>query len=79
MTSSCCNCEAVREVEIVDVEETVTMKGVEVTFTARVTRCTTCGTEFETCGQLDANLNAARRAYKEKTDQQSLKTCLPQE
>lgn len=59
----CSRCGAVRDVEIVEREEKVTIKAREVSFTARFTRCLTCGNEFEAPGQLDANLAAAREAY----------------
>lgn len=59
----CPHCEAMRECGIVAKKETVTIKGREVSFDAVLTRCTTCATEFEAAGQLDANLLAAREAY----------------
>jgi putative zinc finger/helix-turn-helix YgiT family protein len=49
--------------EIVERKEAVTIKGKEVSFLARFTRCTACGNEFEVVGQLDDNLDAAREAY----------------
>jgi putative zinc finger/helix-turn-helix YgiT family protein len=60
---SCPTCEVLRDVELVDRDEKVTIKGREVSFAARLYRCTTCSTEFEAPGQLDANLEAAREAY----------------
>ena len=60
---SCPTCETVRDVEPVERDETVTVKGRPVTFRARAWRCATCMTEFETPAQLDANLDAAREAY----------------
>ncbi len=60
---SCPVCEAVRDVELVERDETVTMKGRPVTFRAKAWRCMTCEAEFETAAQLDANLDAAREAY----------------
>jgi putative zinc finger/helix-turn-helix YgiT family protein len=60
---SCPTCETVRDVELVERDETVTVKGRPVTFRARAWRCVTCRTEFETPAQLDANLDAAREAY----------------
>ena len=60
---SCPNCEAIRDVELIEREERVTIKGREVAFTAHLYRCQTCGEEFEAPGQLDRNLNAAREAY----------------
>lgn len=59
----CSRCGADRDVEIVEREEKVTIKAREVPFTARFTRCRTCGNEFEAPGQLDENLEAAREAY----------------
>jgi putative zinc finger/helix-turn-helix YgiT family protein len=60
---SCPTCEVLRDVELVDRDEKATIKDREVSFVARLYRCTTCGTEFEDLGQLDANLEAAREAY----------------
>jgi putative zinc finger/helix-turn-helix YgiT family protein len=60
---SCPHCEAVREVELVERQEKVTIKGREIAFRAQLWRCKTCGEEFESPGQLDANLSAAREAY----------------
>ena len=60
---SCPHCEVVRDVELVQHDEQVTIKGREITFKARFHRCLHCGTEFEMPGQLDANLDAAREAY----------------
>lgn len=59
----CSRCGATRDVEIVEREEQVTIKGKELTFDAHYSRCLTCGDEFEASGQLDANLDAAREAY----------------
>lgn len=59
----CPHCGKTRDVETVEREEMVTIKGREVPFIARFTRCMTCGEEFEVPGQLDANLDAAREAY----------------
>jgi putative zinc finger/helix-turn-helix YgiT family protein len=59
----CSHCETTREVELVEREERVTIKGREVPFLAHFTRCLTCGEEFEAPGQLDVNLAAAREAY----------------
>jgi len=52
-----------REVEVIQREEKVTIKGREIAFVARFSRCPTCGEEFEAPGQLDANLDSAREAY----------------
>jgi putative zinc finger/helix-turn-helix YgiT family protein len=60
---SCPNCETIRDAEIVERQEQVTIKGREVTFKAQLTRCLTCGDEFDTPEQLDRNLEAAREAY----------------
>ncbi len=59
----CSRCGVTRDIEIVEREEQVTIKGKEVSFIARYSRCRTCGNEFETSGQLDADLDAAREAY----------------
>lgn len=59
----CSRCGAIRDVEIVEREEKVTIKAREVSFPASFTRCLACGNEFEAPGQLDANLAAAREAY----------------
>ncbi len=59
----CSRCGVTRDVEIVEREERVTLKGKEVSYVARYSRCLTCGDEFEAPGQLDANLDAAREAY----------------
>jgi putative zinc finger/helix-turn-helix YgiT family protein len=60
---SCPHCEQVRDVELIEREERVTIKAREVPFTARLHRCATCGTEFQVPGQLDENLATAREAY----------------
>ena len=60
----CPNCAQLREVALTERNETVTIKGKEVTFPARFSRCIHCGEEFENPEQLDANLLAAREAYK---------------
>ena len=59
----CPHCEKIRDVELVEREEQVTIEGREVAFRAQLSRCTTCGEEFEAPGQLDANLTSAREAY----------------
>jgi putative zinc finger/helix-turn-helix YgiT family protein len=59
----CSRCATTRDVEVIEREEKVTIKGKEISFLARFSRCTTCGEEFEGPGQLDANLDAAREAY----------------
>lgn len=63
MQLPCPRCGTTRDVDIVEREEKVTIRGREVPFTARFSRCMTCGEEFEAPGQLDANLAAAREAY----------------
>jgi putative zinc finger/helix-turn-helix YgiT family protein len=63
MQLPCPRCGTTRDVDIVEREEKVTIRGREVPFTARFSRCMTCGEEFEAPGQLDANLDAAREAY----------------
>jgi putative zinc finger/helix-turn-helix YgiT family protein len=60
----CPLCEQARDAEVVERDETVTIKGKEVTFPAHFYRCLRCGEEFETSEQLDANLLAAREAFK---------------
>jgi putative zinc finger/helix-turn-helix YgiT family protein len=60
---SCPHCESVRDVELIERDEHVMIKGRDVAFRSRLYRCTTCGNEFEIPGQLDANLDAAREAY----------------
>jgi putative zinc finger/helix-turn-helix YgiT family protein len=60
---SCPTCEMVRDVEMVDRDESLTIKGRTAPFKARLSRCTTCGEEFESPRQLDRNLHAAREAY----------------
>jgi putative zinc finger/helix-turn-helix YgiT family protein len=60
---SCSRCEAVRDVELMEREETARVKGREVTFTSHFYRCTTCGEELQTAEQLDESLDAAREAY----------------
>lgn len=51
----CSRCGVTRDIEIVEREEQVTIKGKEVSFIAHYSRCTTCGNEFETSGQLAAD------------------------
>jgi putative zinc finger/helix-turn-helix YgiT family protein len=60
---SCPKCEALRDVEVISHDETATIKGREITFRVHTYRCATCGEEFETPSQMDANLEAAREAY----------------
>lgn len=57
----CSRCAMTRDIEVVEREEKVTIKGREIAFIARFSRCTTCGEEFETPEQLNANLDAARQ------------------
>jgi putative zinc finger/helix-turn-helix YgiT family protein len=59
----CPQCETLEQCEIVNKTETVTIKGMDVSFDAVLTRCTVCGCEFEDAGQLDANLTSAREAW----------------
>ena len=59
----CPTCEAIRDVETVERDEKATVKGREISFKARLSRCTVCGNDFETPEQLDANIGAAREAY----------------
>lgn len=59
----CSRCGTTRDVEVVEREEQVTIKGKEISFLAHYSRCLTCGDEFEAPGQLDANLDAAREVY----------------
>ncbi len=59
----CSRCGTTRDVGIVERAEQLTIKGKEVSFNARFSRCLACGSEFETSDQLDANLDAAREAY----------------
>lgn len=60
---SCPKCEAIRDVELIERKEKVTIKGREVSFIAHFYHCPICGEEFEAPGQLDQNLEAAREAY----------------
>jgi putative zinc finger/helix-turn-helix YgiT family protein len=59
----CPHCELDRDVELVERDDHVKIKGRDVAFKSHLYRCTTCGNEFEMPGQLDANLDAAREAY----------------
>jgi len=59
----CSRCATTRDVEVIEREEKVTIKGKEITFVAHFSRCTVCGEEFEGPGQLNENLDAAREAY----------------
>jgi putative zinc finger/helix-turn-helix YgiT family protein len=60
---SCPHCELARDTQLIERDETVSIKGRDVVFKAQRYSCMTCGTEFEAPGQLDRNLNAAREAY----------------
>lgn len=62
----CGNCESQTDCSLMVQEETATIEGKPVTFTATFYQCNICGEEFELPGQLDANLNAAREAWKQK-------------
>jgi hypothetical protein len=53
-------CEATREIELVEQIETIKMKGREVTFNATSYRCLTCGEKFEFPEMFDKNLDSAR-------------------
>jgi putative zinc finger/helix-turn-helix YgiT family protein len=59
----CPNCEQIRDVKLIEREESVSIKGREIHFRAHLYRCQTCGKEFEAPGQLDQNLEAAQEAY----------------
>lgn len=59
----CITCEQEQVVDLITRNETVTIKGADVTFIAQLYRCTICNTEFESPELLDANLLAAREMY----------------
>lgn len=59
----CFSCEQERDVQLFEQMEIVTLKGREIKFLAEMYRCNECGNQFETAGQLDANLEAAREEY----------------
>ena len=63
---SCSCCESLQPCEKTSREETVTIKGRPVSYTAVFYRCSVCGEEFELPEQIDANLDAAREAWKRK-------------
>ena len=59
----CPVCEQARDVDAVEREETVSLKGKEIHFSAVMYHCPVCGEDFEAPGQLDRNLLAAREVY----------------
>lgn len=59
----CSTCEKMRETNLITREVTMTMKGVEISFTEQVYQCTICGSEHESGKMLDKNLKAGRKAY----------------
>ncbi|MFA6366751.1 MAG: type II TA system antitoxin MqsA family protein [Candidatus Hydrogenedentales bacterium] len=59
----CSKCLVSRDFEIVSREEEMEIHGRTVRFLAHFSRCTTCGNEYETAGQLDGNLESAREVY----------------
>jgi putative zinc finger/helix-turn-helix YgiT family protein len=59
----CPVCEQTRDVDVVEREETVFLKGKEIRFSAVMNHCLVCGEDFEAPGQLDRNLLAAREVY----------------
>lgn len=61
----CPECEDICKVELVEIDESVTMKGKEVSFTAFSYRCTKCREIFDTITTLDLNLKRAHVAYME--------------
>lgn len=59
----CPRCATLREVEVIEQQDTVTINGKPVEYTAHLSRCTVCGEEVLARGQLDANLAAAQEVY----------------
>ena len=73
---SCPKCEALRDVQEVARDEITSINGREVVFRAIAFRCDTCGEEFETPSQFDANLHAAREAYSRAMNPSALRNSL---
>ena len=63
MKMSCPECEALRDVNLVERVQTLKMKGIAIKFQAKSYRCDFCEEEFDTAESLDENLNSARMEY----------------
>jgi len=59
----CSKCLVSREFKIVSREEEMEIHGRTIRFLAHFSRCTTCGNEYETAGQLDGNIESAQEVY----------------
>lgn len=60
----CPHCEALRNVRVVHRQEEIRVRKDAVTIQAEFYVCETCGGEFETSEQMEANLEAARNQYR---------------
>lgn len=59
----CSRCGVSQDIKIVERVEQATIKGKVISYNAMYSQCCTCGDEFLTSDQLDANLHAAHEAY----------------
>jgi putative zinc finger/helix-turn-helix YgiT family protein len=60
----CPHCEAMRDIRIVNERETMRIRGEDVEFDSVYSVCETCGKDFATGEQMDADLSAARAVYR---------------
>ena len=60
----CPHCEALRDVRVVHRQEELRVRKDAVTIQAEFYMCDTCGGEFETSDQMEANLGTARNQYR---------------
>lgn len=59
----CPRCAALRDMEMIERQDTATINGKPVEYTAHLSRCTVCGEVVIARGQLDSNLSTAREVY----------------
>jgi hypothetical protein len=62
MKIGCSKCETTREVSLVEKNETVTFKGLEVEFSAMLWKCSVCGGLIDNMDTMQTNLDRARAA-----------------
>lgn len=62
----CPHCEAIRNIRIVNERETMKIRGEDVEFNSVFSVCETCGKDFASGEQMDAELESARAVYRER-------------
>ena len=62
---TCAHCGS-NNIESLECDETLEMKGQEISYHGSYFRCSGCGDEFATSESMDANLKAVHKAYEDK-------------